>query len=222
MTTDNYANPAAIYFISIFFPILGSTAVALRFYTRRQKKTLLWYDDWLILPALGLEFAMAALLLWATAKGSMGRHLPPPSVPGPAGYLSSTSPQQVRLSQTQYYLDWIAAFQFGFVKLSILFFYQRIFANSLVGRNAMGIATNIAIILTVIWTLAFGIAAILRCGSTPHYIWTSLISAGQHCGGHLYLLHILKASTISDFIMDILIWCLPVPKICATSYLDHL
>lgn len=69
----------------------------------------------------------------------------------------------------------------------------------------MGIATQAAIGLTVIWTLAFGLAAIFRCGATPHYVWANLISTGQHCRGHLYLLHILKASTISGFIMDILI-----------------
>jgi len=47
-----YATPAAVVVISLLFPILGTIAVSLRFYTRTKAKIGIRIDDWLILPAL--------------------------------------------------------------------------------------------------------------------------------------------------------------------------
>jgi hypothetical protein len=49
---DYYATPAAVIFISIFFPVLGIICVALRFYTQAKAKNAFWWDDWLCIPAL--------------------------------------------------------------------------------------------------------------------------------------------------------------------------
>ncbi|KAK6210734.1 hypothetical protein LQW54_005939 [Pestalotiopsis sp. IQ-011] len=151
--TDYYTTPASIYFISIFFPILGVTCVALRFYTRAKAKNAFWWDDWLCIPALIFELAMAAPLLWGVSKSALGGHLSAPTDPSPTAYLFFTSPQQIILQQIQYFFDLIGVFAFGSLKLSIQFFYRKIFC------------------VIIVWTLAFGIGAIFLCGARPAWAW---------------------------------------------------
>jgi hypothetical protein len=58
-----YATPAAVIVISIVFPMLGTIAVALRFYTRSKAKIRLWVDDWLTVPALVCNLARTSRAL---------------------------------------------------------------------------------------------------------------------------------------------------------------
>ena len=48
----SYINGGSVIAIGVLFPILGSAAVAARFYIRRNRKTALGLDDWCCLPAL--------------------------------------------------------------------------------------------------------------------------------------------------------------------------
>ncbi|KAF7539569.1 hypothetical protein G7054_g2059 [Neopestalotiopsis clavispora] len=208
--TDYYTTPASVIFISIFFPILGATCVALRFYTRAKAKSAFWWDDWLCIPALIFELAMAALLIWGIAKSALGGHLPLPPDPSPNAYLFFTSSQQIILQQIQYFFDLIGVFAFGSLKLSILFFYRKIFCVSKTNRDAFNIITALMIVIVIVWTLTFGIGAIFLCGARPAYAWAPIALVAEHCTAQLQF---LEAYAISDFIMDCFIWSLPIPKI---------
>ncbi|KAB8229910.1 hypothetical protein ETB97_002379 [Aspergillus alliaceus] len=211
-----YATPAAVIVISTVFPALGIIVVFLRFYTRIKlgSSSMLWVDDWLTIPALIFELILAALLIWGAATKSLGDVLPPPSVPGPNGYLFSTSPRQIRLQQIQYFADIAAILAFGFIKLSILFFYRKIFCSPGISKTLFDIITWVVIVLVMVWTTAFGFGAIFLCGAHPANAWEPVAVVAEKCSAQLLL---LEGYAISDFIMDFLIWSLPIPKILSLN-----
>jgi hypothetical protein len=112
--------------------------------------------------------------------------------------------------QIQYYFDFIGVFAFGLLKLSILFFYRKIFCSTrIAGRTAFDVIITAAIYIVIAWTLAFGIGAIFICGTDPSFAWAPVAEVAQKCTAQLPL---LEGYAISDFIMDVLIWSLPIPK----------
>ncbi|KAL3481677.1 hypothetical protein BJX99DRAFT_253205 [Aspergillus californicus] len=205
-----YANPTAIITICIFFPVLGILAVSLRFYARKRANARLWVDDWLTVPALLLELVLAALLIWGTTTDSLGGVLPPSDIPGPNGYLFSTTDEQIRLQQIQYFADLAAILAFGFTKLSILFFYRSIFCSRRISKTPFHTVTMFMIALVIVWTVVFGFGAIFLCGGDPRYAWAPVAVVAEKCKLQLPL---LEGYAISDFIMDVLIWSLPLPRI---------
>ncbi|KAI9372946.1 hypothetical protein BJX61DRAFT_533580 [Aspergillus egyptiacus] len=209
-----YSNPAAIITICILFPVLGTFTVVLRFFARKRAKKDLWVDDWLCLPALFLELVLAALLIWGATTSSLGGQLPPPTVPGPNGYLFSTSDEQIRLQQIQYFADLAAILAFGFTKLSVLFFYRSIFCSRRVTKTPFHTVTLFMIALVIVWTVVFGFGAIFLCGGNPSYAWAPVAVVAEKCKLQLPL---LEGYAISDFIMDVLIWALPLPRIWALN-----
>ncbi|KAA8644453.1 uncharacterized protein ATNIH1004_008657 [Aspergillus tanneri] len=209
-----YATSEAVIIISTIFPAMGIVVVFLRFYTRIKLGSMLWIDDWLTIPALFFELVLAALLIWGGATKSLGDLLPPPSVPGPDGYLFSTSPRQIRLQQIQYFADIAAILAFGFTKLSILFFYRKIFCSAGISKTVFDVITWVVIVLVVAWTTAFGFGAIFLCGVHPTNAWAPVAVVSEKCSAQLKL---LEGYAISDFIMDVIIWLLPIPKILALN-----
>ena len=66
------------------------------------------------------------------------------------------------------------------------------------------------IVLVVAWTVAFGIGAIFLCKGHPSYAWAPVAVVAEKCSAQLPF---LEGYAISDFIMDVLIWALPHPKV---------
>jgi hypothetical protein len=151
-------------------------------------------------------------------------------VPGPDGYLFSDSAQQIRLQQVpkflfqtcsvydandlvvqiQYFFDFIGVFAFGLLKLSILFFYRKIFCSMQSREPTFDIITKVLIVLVVVWTLAFGLGAIFLCGVHPTNAWAPVAVVAEKCSAQLIF---LEGYAISDFVMDVIIWALPHPKV---------
>ncbi|CAI7665742.1 unnamed protein product [Penicillium glandicola] len=221
-----YTTPAACIAISILFPVLGIIVVGLRRYTTKRANLPLWIDDCLTIPALVLEFIIAALLIWGAATDSLGRELPLSPIPGPDGYLFTTSDQQIRLQQAcrypslsmsrinfekiQYFVDIATVLAFGSTKLSILFFYRRVFCDSRVVRTVFDMVTRGTIVLTIVWTIAFTFGSIFLCGAHPSYAWAPVAVVAEKC--HVQTTF-LEAHAVSDLILDVWIWSLPLPKI---------
>ncbi|GLB08226.1 hypothetical protein AtubIFM57258_004114 [Aspergillus tubingensis] len=208
--SHTYATPASIITISILFPVLGTLTVILRFYTRRKTKSELWIDDWLSLPALGLEYVLATLMLWGATTGSLGGLLPQPDDPRPDAYIFSNSDQQIRLLQIQYVADIVTVWAFGFAKLSILYFYRSIFCSRRTTRTAFHSVTMCMIVLVSVWTVVFGIGTIFICGTHPVSAWGTIAVVTTECSLQV---PIVEGYAISDFIMDVIIWLLPLPRI---------
>ena len=66
------------------------------------------------------------------------------------------------------------------------------------------------VVLVIIWAVAFGIGAIFLCGAHPTFAWAPVAVVAGKCSAQLKF---LEGYAISDFIMDVIIWTLPLPKV---------
>ncbi|MCJ1245345.1 hypothetical protein MMC30_002549 [Trapelia coarctata] len=209
MTTLGYATPESLIAMSITLPTLGLVAVALRFYTRHGQKARLMLDDWLILPAWGMSCICGGVLIWGSLDGGLGRPLPSPNVPGPDGYKTAFSDRQLYLEKAQYAYEAVEPLALGLVKLSILFFYRRIFCTP--GPRSYNIAINTIIVIVICWAVTFEFAAIFQCGRNIPIAWGTIL-ANESCVQETVL---LGAYVLSDVLTDIIILCTPLPMVWA-------
>ena len=96
---------------------------------------------------------------------------------------------------------------YGFVKLSVLFFYRRIFVRSACPR--FDVVSKVAIGLTAAWTIAFFLATLFTCGRHVDFQWGPLIDLSQ-CYD---IFKFDDALFISDLVTDLLVICLPIPLV---------
>jgi hypothetical protein len=96
---------------------------------------------------------------------------------------------------------------YGLIKLSVIFFYRRIFA---LASETFDKITRVAAVVCVMWTLAFVLVQIFACGAHIEYMWGPLRKQSYCHGG----LPFLEGLMISDFITDFLVFFLPFPMVC--------
>ncbi|CAF9921783.1 MAG: hypothetical protein GOMPHAMPRED_002398 [Gomphillus americanus] len=108
--------------------------------------------------------------------------------------------------QTYWCIDLLAILIFGFVKLSALFFYRRIFCS---GRNGVfNIVTWVTIAVVVAWEICFFVMTFLVCGPDLHNLFYN--ASTTIC---TILFPYYEATVISDFLLDVLILVMPIPLI---------
>ena len=109
-------------------------------------------------------------------------------------------------------LEWaiilLQTLSLGFVKLSILFFYRRIFHHG--SRGFFDIFTKILAVFTLLWTISFFIAFVLSCGSHIDYIWGPYINILKYCNETQYA---DLAYTVLDMVVDMILLILPIPLV---------
>ena len=105
--------------------------------------------------------------------------------------------------QCGYIFYMLSPLAFGSIKLSILFFYRRIFRGGTFNH-----LNWILIVLTSLWTLFFFLVQTFRCGTHFPANW---IYPEINAGYCLDSCRILLACSISDVIIDIFIMILPLP-----------
>ena len=99
---------------------------------------------------------------------------------------------------------------YGFIKLSIAFFYRRLFV---IARGTwFDWATKISITVVILWTISFFFGFMFSCGTHFSAAWGSLEDDAKYCGAALNL---DNAFVVSDLITDIMILCLPLPVVCS-------
>ena len=106
------------------------------------------------------------------------------------------------------------------MKLGALLFYRRIFCVR-VKRTLFDIFVSIFIGISVLWTIAMLIMNGLQCGSNISALWTTDINIYlEYC---VYVFPFETGFAISNFLLDLLIILLPVPKVCPlrSPYLQH-
>lgn len=110
----------------------------------------------------------------------------------------------------------LEAFQFiqilalGFIKLGALFFYRRIFSTG--SPNAtFNTILYLYIVITILWIIAMLIMNGAQCGSHISTLWTTSVSDYiEYC---IYTFPWLMGFAISNFLLDLMILALPLPKI---------
>ena len=94
----------------------------------------------------------------------------------------------------------------GFIKLSILSFYRRIFVTN--RGTTMDIITKLSMLAISLWTLAFVLLAIFCCGTKFAANWGSVAEQLQSCPVGFAIKYGLA---ISDLMLDLFIFILPLP-----------
>ncbi|KAI9699173.1 MAG: hypothetical protein M1820_007252 [Bogoriella megaspora] len=103
--------------------------------------------------------------------------------------------------ETAYIFLAIQYWALGCTKLSILFFYRRIFRG-----KVFNVITWIVIVLVSLWTLIFGLVWIFSCGAHPPLLWTEFSEISSHC---LNIFDQMMAGAVVDWVFDIFIIALP-------------
>lgn len=106
-------------------------------------------------------------------------------------------------SQSIYAQDIIEKLAYGFIKLSVLFFYRRVFCTPRFVRT-----TDVVIALTAAWTASFFVVSVFVCGVHPDIQWTytSAHEKKTQCADSSM---VLLWFAITDVLGDILILFLP-------------
>ena len=97
---------------------------------------------------------------------------------------------------------------YGFIKLSILFFYRRMFITRTASK--FDIATKVAIVLTAVWATIFFLLQLFICGRYISLNWGPLINWATRC---LDFYKYNDALFVSDLITDLIVICLPIPLV---------
>jgi hypothetical protein len=109
-----------------------------------------WADDYLIAAGATIVSGCTAIQIHNSVKGTGGEALSPEEI--------------IRGKEMGHKIDCIMAFierfAFGFIKLSLLLFYRRIFDV----WPSFHITNTIAICIVIIWMLTFAISYIFLCG----------------------------------------------------------
>lgn len=101
---------------------------------------------------------------------------------------------------------------FGFIKLSITFFYRRLFVTA---KNTLfDWATKVAIVIVVLWTVSFFFGFLFSCGTHISAAWGSVQDDVMYCGAAINL---DNALVVSDLMTDVMILCLPLPVVSLPS-----
>lgn len=100
-----------------------------------------------------------------------------------------------------YFMEWLYFLDLGFMKLSLLFFYLKIFP-----KKSVKIVIWVTIGFTVVWAITFALVAALSCNPISYY-WTNW--DGEHSGTCLNTNAIGWANAISSIAEDI--WMLAIP-----------
>ena len=98
----------------------------------------------------------------------------------------------------------------GFTKLSFLYFYRRVFVTGAKNRDSFDIITYVAIIIVAAWTISFLFANIFVCKGSWAALWTNLDTLTTQC---IKTPKMLLSLAISDFLTDLMVLLLPVPKV---------
>lgn len=97
---------------------------------------------------------------------------------------------------------------FGSIKLSITFYYRRIFVT------AKGLwfdwITKAAVAIVVLWMVGYLFGFIFMCGTHIYANWGSLQVRSMYCGPSA---DVDSAFVVSDSITDVMVLCLPLPVV---------
>ena len=96
----------------------------------------------------------------------------------------------------------------GCIKLSILFFYRRIFCTTKSG--IFHYITIFGVSVVSAWSIGFFFALLLICGSSIEAQWGSLMTLSAKCSSSPAL---KLGVAISDFIIDCVIMVMPIPMV---------
>jgi hypothetical protein len=170
---------------------IAAAFVAMRFIFKGTMSRLEFgYDDWCVLATLIAATPSAIITVIGTVKNGLGRDL-----------WTLTPDEITNMLRYFYIMAWLYFTQLTLLKLTLLFFYIRVFPAKPVQRLLWG-----TIIFTLLWGIAFIIVAIFQCRPIS-YFWTKW--DGMHHGTCLKINAITASNAAISIVLDF--WILGVP-----------
>ena len=106
--------------------------------------------------------------------------------------------------------DFLYLAAYGFVKISALLFYKRLFCTGVQGRTIFKMTIYISIVVVFLWMVVFMILAAEQCGSHFSANWGSSAVRAKYCDTKYPF---LLTAAASDFALDFWVICLPIPMV---------
>ncbi|KAL2037574.1 hypothetical protein N7G274_009687 [Stereocaulon virgatum] len=184
----------------VIFSITSTTAVVLRFYSRKFKGLRFQADDWLIAASLIFVLGLNAMFLAGCVQRVITGHSPVVN-----DWPISTQTEHMA-QKYKYGFQTTEKIAFGLIKLSILFLWRRIFGHV----RAFNIASWIMIGIIAAWSTAFFFATVFQCGTAWTLNWAPIGLFLTQCSNTLNMLTVFTAT---DIITDLLIIAMPIPMI---------
>ncbi|KAI9692292.1 MAG: hypothetical protein M1822_006523 [Bathelium mastoideum] len=189
--------PSSIIALFVIFPIIGLLVLGLRFHVRLhvQKPPELWIDDWLILVG-------AILTVSLNVNGIIG-WLPLADAGVNTEDCKRADDESDKVVYPQDVIEKVA---YGLVKLSILFFYRRIFRVDSFRR-----VNNVIIAFVASWAITYFFVTLFECGVHPAVLWAG--SKAAQDATCIDTSHLLLSFAITDVITDFLVLVLPIREV---------
>ncbi|KAF2788807.1 hypothetical protein K505DRAFT_420871 [Melanomma pulvis-pyrius CBS 109.77] len=185
---SSYSVAAAV--CSCFFPAFAALAVAIRFRARIAHNLKLGSDDWLIVSALVFAFSYCCIVLYGSFRASVGQDL------------STITPVDYTNYQKHLYFGVIIAhLSYGFVKLSVLHFYKRIFTT-----QTFRLWVNVMFVVVCLFMIVATITQIFSAWPISNW-WTLGKNYTINYGAFL------TSFAAIDLFLDVIILCMPLPVI---------
>ncbi|KAL4918830.1 hypothetical protein BDW62DRAFT_200472 [Aspergillus aurantiobrunneus] len=197
LSTTAFLCPYLRIWIGTIATVVSATiAVLLRFISRSIAKAGLWWDDWVIMVSLIINWGMAITRWIQVLSFSFGKHGAEIPITATVAYQKS-----FMAIQLIYFMN------AGLTKSSLLLLYHRIF----------GIVSPFRVALGISWFLILGyfvacvIASIAGC-LPPAYLWTRFENpnAQGSCFGEIAF---FRWNGLANMLLDILMLVLPLPMV---------
>ncbi|KAI0484785.1 hypothetical protein GGR56DRAFT_615469 [Xylariaceae sp. FL0804] len=177
--------------------LMGLTliAVGLRLYARRRQRVRFMADDAFAVVSLVAFFGAAIVVFILVHKKAFGYPLN-----SAAGTKFSTTAQIA--------LDVLSNTSNACTKLSALFFYRRIFCVKNAVNKWFNRTVIALVVIVVLWLVTYQFLAGFQCGTHFSALWD-----GDYIKYCTISDPFLESLSISDFILDVIILCLPIPRV---------
>ncbi|KAM0798337.1 hypothetical protein BDR22DRAFT_891390 [Usnea florida] len=195
--------PKTVIAVGAILPAVAIIAVALRFYVRIVRTKSMGFDDTLILLALILTLALGIMMVIGSAVHALAQ--PTPQGNGLEGFLTVLDDAIITTEKMKYAFDLLQVIILGTIKLSVIYFYRRIFRGKTFDYYSKGMIAVVGF-----WTTAFFLSFLFECGTHFEDLWSTLLNLVSHCAKEEKF---FKAFAVSDVIIDGLILAMPSPII---------
>ncbi|OJD35321.1 plasma membrane protein pth11-like protein [Diplodia corticola] len=206
----SYVNRESCLAAGIALAVLALLAVSVRIAYRFKAnhklshvRFLNYLDDIFCLLALIPTIGTAVVLVYGAQVNVLGQHNDASNV---QNWITTTTPDLVLLEKFVYMVFVMQPLAIGFIKLSFLFFYRRIFFV----YKSFQVVSLILVAITVAWIMAFFFGFTFACGINFATNWASLSEIEQKCG---FGFMATVVYSILDAALDFIILILPFPWI---------
>ncbi|RDA95363.1 hypothetical protein CP533_3548 [Ophiocordyceps camponoti-saundersi (nom. inval.)] len=197
-TISYYQQPGHVVAAGVVLPLLALLAVSLRLWIRCKHGQGFRPDDWLIVPAAILTLGQGINLVVGVAIKSLATPTVVPDVAAP-NPLDFHTPQLAAMGKVEYFFELTLPLILGFIKLSFLLFYVRIFVVS--KTSAISILLYTMIVFVSLWMIACFFSVMFECRLNFWAAWGSALDMFNNCYNTLTFVY---AMCLSDFIIDVL------------------